>query len=369
MYGVVQNASLRAFGFPREYIQGPGALSELSLLMARHGFSKAIAIVDPAVIDHVRNACAGMPVDFLVFGGECTQDEAERLAAGMSDQDLVIGVGGGKGLDTAKMVSIIRKVGFFSVPTIASNDAPASRLVVLYDQNHRIVGTRHMAFNPDVVLVDTDLIARAPARFLRAGIGDALTKFFEARAVQESAGANFLSAAPPFMAGVLGAACLEIVLSEGPACLAAHGASVRPNGFERLVEAAILMSGLAFESGGLSVAHAMTRGLTRDLRIAGALHGEQVAYGVLVQLVLEGDAAMLERIRDFNLSIGLPTTLADFGIGHSEAQQIIETVAEGAMTAPYIRSFRFAIRHEDLVEAMTSLEDRSSVEMKTRATA
>ncbi|EFG2885883.1 iron-containing alcohol dehydrogenase, partial [Escherichia coli] len=89
MYAAVGNASLRAFGFPREYVQGPGALSELPRLMSRHGYSRALAIADPAVLDPLRKIVGTSNIDVLPFGGECTIEEAERLAARMDGQDLV----------------------------------------------------------------------------------------------------------------------------------------------------------------------------------------------------------------------------------------------------------------------------------------
>lgn len=356
MYKVVQDMNIRAFGFPREYVQGPGALSELPHLMMRHGHKHALAIVDGFLIENFRQATVGSPIICQAFAGECTMAEAERLAAQVGDADLIIGMGGGKCIDTAKAVSILAGLPFFSLPSIASNDAPTSRLVVLYDADHSIVGTQFMRFNPDLVLVDTDVIARAPLRFLRAGIGDALTKMFETRAVQQCDGQNFMSSRQPYLAGHLGRVCFETVIREAPRCLEALEHGERPKGFEELVEALILVSGLAFESGGLSVAHSMTRGLTRVPAIAAAMHGEQVAYGVLVQLVLEGDADMLARIVAFNRVIGLPTRLADFGIAEADRNALVRIVAEGTMTAPYLKNFSQAVSVDLLIEAMIHLE-------------
>lgn len=356
MYKAVVDANMRAFGFPREYVQGPGALAELPYLMIRHGRKRAFAIVDGFLIDSFRKITEASPIICHAFAGECTMAEAERLAAQVGDADLIIGMGGGKCIDTAKAVSILAGLPFFSLPSIASNDAPTSRLVVLYNPDHSIAGTQFMRFNPDLVLVDTDVIARAPLRFLRAGIGDALTKMFETRAVQQSDGQNFMSSRQPYLAGHLGRICFETVMSEAPRCLEALELGQRSSGFEALVEALILASGLAFESGGLSVAHSMTRGLTRVPSIAGMMHGEQVAYGLLVQLVLEGDDHMLARIVGFNRLIGLPTQLVDFGINQADHMAVVRTVAEGTMTAPYLKSFTEVLSVDRLIEAMFHLE-------------
>ena len=147
--------------------------------------------------------------------------------------DAIVGVGGGKTLDTAKAVAHPAALPLVLVPTIASTDAPTSSLSVIYDDDGAFLEYRFYGRNPDVVLVDTTVIARAPVRFLVAGIGDGLSTFFEADASSTTR--------KPAMAG-------------GPPLLAAKTLA-------RLCYDTLL-SGLGFDSGGLAAAHSIHNGLT-----------------------------------------------------------------------------------------------------------
>lgn len=366
MYGTVKNSALRVLGAPREYIQGPGALDELPHLCGRYGSGGLLAVVDPFVYGTIRErlesafARTGQRLEWAVFGGECTEAEGERLAGLARDCDVVAGIGGGKCIDAGKYAGLHSGKAVFSVPTIASNDAPTSRLIVLYDAAHAVTGTRYLSFNPDVVLADTDIIAAAPPRFLRAGIGDALTKMFEARSVAAGKGGNSFSARPPFVAARLGEICFETIIRSGAPCLQALARGERHADFEELIEALILLSGLTFESGGLSIAHAMVRGLTRVPELSAYLHGEQVAYSVLVQLLVDGDEDMLRRSIAFNRAIGLPVALADFGLSGDRLNQAIETIAAGTLTSPFLGNYPTPIAAADLADAMRRLETRAA---------
>nr|MDT0664419.1 iron-containing alcohol dehydrogenase [Micromonospora sp. DSM 115978] len=92
-------------------------------------------------------------------------------------------------------------------------------------------------------------------------------------------------------AGALAKLCYEILLADGPAAVAAAKTGAVTPALERIVEANTLLSGLGFESGGLAVAHSVHNGLTTVPATHAYLHGEKVAFGLLVQLVVEGRPA------------------------------------------------------------------------------
>ena len=116
-------------------------------------------------------------------------------------------------------------------------------------------------------------------------------------------------------AAALSALCYRTLLNDGRAAVAAaHAGAITP-AFERIVEANTLLSGLGFESGGLAVAHSVHNGLTAAPETHAYLHGEKVAFGTLVQLVLEGrDSAQVEEVMQFCHAVGLPITLQALGI-------------------------------------------------------
>jgi glycerol dehydrogenase len=191
---------------------------------------------------------------------------------------------------------------------------------------------------------------------LRAGIGDALTKLFEARATAAARGTNSFGARPPFLGQRLGAICREVIGRTAAPVLQALGRGERHADFEELVETLILASGLGFESGGLSVAHSMIRGLTRVPALAHWLHGEHVAYSTLVQLVLEGGGRELDEAIAFNLSVGLPAALGHFGVALAEVPAAAAIIAAGTLTAPYIGNFPRRLSEEDIAGAVVALE-------------
>lgn len=336
--------TLRAFGAPGRYIQGPGALSELGALARLHGV-RPFVVADAIVTDLLgarlkQELAAAERVTFASFSGECTAQDIDTLARAAREAraDVVIGVGGGKAIDTAKGVRMALGAPLLIVPTIASNDSPTSRLAVLYTPDHVLSEVRLMASNPDVVLVDTAIIVQAPPRFFVAGIGDALSKKFEVEQSARAGGLNFFKARPTDLAVTIADACFRTIRAEALAAVACVSRRETSDAVERTVEATILLSGLAFESGGLSIAHSLTRGFSVVPEIARALHGEQVALGLLVQLLAEGrEDAFVVDLLGFYQRLGLPRALEDFGVaGANVVDRIVSVSWE---TAPYIRNF------------------------------
>ncbi|RZA30676.1 MAG: iron-containing alcohol dehydrogenase, partial [Proteobacteria bacterium] len=174
------NMAVKTIGFPGRYLQGPGAISELGTLLKEFGSTEPAVVMDDIVrqaagttLDTVLTA-SGLSARYLRFGGECTREAIQSLAEEATSADMIIGLGGGKTIDTAKGVAKALGLRLMIVPSIASNDSPTSRLIVLYDDKHMVAGVDTMTRNPDVVLVDTEIISRAPARFFIAGLGDAI---------------------------------------------------------------------------------------------------------------------------------------------------------------------------------------------------
>jgi glycerol dehydrogenase len=325
-------SALGVFVAPPRYVQGAGALDALGEEVARLGCARPLVVCDP----HVRGdlgprleAVAGATV--VAFNGEASAGEVDRIAGLLRETgcDGVVGVGGGKTLDTAKAVAHPARLPLVIVPTIASTDAPTSSLALIYEDDGRFKEFRVYGRNPDTVLVDTGVIARAPVRFLVAGIGDGLSTWFEADA-SARAGKPALAGGPPLMAATaLARLCYETLLADGVAARAAVERGEVTPALERVVEANTLLSGLGFESGGLAAAHSIHNGLTALPETHHRWHGEKVAFGVIALLALERrDEAEVEAIVDFCLRVGLPVTLEDLGLRGD--QDVLAAVAEVA---------------------------------------
>lgn len=364
----------KAFICPSKYVQGENELYNLGYFVRLYGKS-ALLIANPDDVKRVRpqldstEAKYGIKLVTCDFGGECSREEVAKLQKLAKEEkcSCIIGLGGGKAIDTAKCVNA-GKSRLIIVPTIAATDAPTSHSAVLY--------TPHGAFDdyayftsPDVVLIDTAVIAKAPVRFLVSGMGDALSTYFEARANHYSyanvnaglpCGAREKKCAPakPTMAAYqLATLCYETLLEDGyKAKLACETKRVTP-ALENIIEANILLSGLGFESGGLAGAHAIHDGLTVLEETHKMTHGEKVAFGTLCQLVLENaEQCEIDEVINFCLTVGLPVCLEDLGV--EDIGDRLMTVAEKAcIPEESIHSMPFPV-NADMVAAAIVTADK-----------
>lgn len=307
--------------FPGRYVQGYDALQSLGDEVARFG-EQATLLIDPFVAENLLDGfLPSLQVKVKVtvedFGGECSDEEIGRLVnrAQSTKPAVIIGVGGGKTLDTAKATAYEMKLPVIIVPTIASTDAPCSALSVIYTADGEFKRYLLLPSNPNVVLVDTKVIANAPARFLVSGIGDALATWFEAESCRVKYAGNMTGKIGSMTAYALAELCYETLLTYGVQAKAACEAHISTSALEKVVEANTLLSGLGFESGGLAAAHAIHNGLTALEETHHYFHGEKVAIGTLASLFLTGkEPEMIDEVYEFCEAVGLPTTLAAIGL-------------------------------------------------------
>jgi glycerol dehydrogenase len=358
-------STVKIFGSPPRYYQGPGALDLLPHICGEVGGKPAIVIdgdVLAIVGDRLRRLLDDVPHILLPFSSEVTMPEMEALALTAKSQgaELIVGIGGGKALDAAKGVALRCGTRFISVPSVASNDGPIGMALAVYDEHHRIAAIEAMPRSPDAVIVDTQLIAGAPAHFLRCGIGDALAKKFEAEASLRDGG-NSAHHAPQLRTGLyIADGCYRTIREHGVAAMAVAGSGVPNAAFEAVVEANILMAGLGFENGGLGLAHGLTRGLVRTPIIDQAPHGFHVAYGLLVQFAVEGrDEAFIVDIEGFYREIGLPLSLADLGCSTVSHEQIT-AIAAYTTAAPKGAYLIVSASAEQIVAGIENVERRAA---------
>lgn len=341
--------SVRGFGAPNKYIQGKGELYNLTNYTSRFG-KKAMVLVDVFFYEDLKVPLkemydtAKLEVTVVKFNGEVTEKEIERVTgiANTEGVEVIVGVGGGKTLDVAKGVSADSILPLIIVPTTASTDAPCSALSVVYNEKGEHSHERWYAKNPDIVLVDVDIISKAPARFLVSGMGDALATYFEARANDWSDSGNYIflnkdgsGCRRTRMAMTIAKSCYEILIEEGLKAKIAAESKICTKALEDIVEVNILFSGLGFENAGCAGAHAIANGMTELKDSYKSLHGEKVAFGVICQLMIENrPMSEIDEVVNFCLKVGLPITLEDLGIEPIEKN--IRIIAEASTPSNWL---------------------------------
>lgn len=353
----------RVFGSPARYVQGAGVIERSGHYLKRLGFRHCGVLLSRRcrgaegadLLGSLQRE--GLQARELLFGGECSYREIQRHVddVGSADPavDVIVAVGGGKVVDAGRAIAHRLGVPTAVVPTLASNDAPCAGVSVIYTPEGVTEDAEIYDENPVLVLVDTRIIADADARYLVAGIGDAMATWYEARSCSLTDNGVTVFGGRPTLAGTtLAKLCADTIYQYGEDALRAVQAGEVNAALENVVEANTLLSGLGYESGGLAIAHAMAQGYTVVESVNNNyLHGEMVAMGVLAQLVLEGWEDEAERAARFFGSVGLPVHLGQLGLSADNSREL-DAVIDAAMAFPFIGNVPFEMTSATLRQAV-----------------
>ena len=350
---------------PRKYVQGRGALQDLGQGLAAFG-GAAVVLWDDTVKrivgDTILAGCraAGVRLLEVRFEGESTRAEAARVAeaARGAGAAVIAGVGGGKALDTAKAAAHQAKLAMVTVPTIASNDSPTSSYTVWYDEKHNFLGFESWGRNPDIVLVDTDVIAQGPLPAFVSGIGDALSTWVEAEACHRTRSGNLAGGRSTLAALAIARLGFDTLLEYGIAAVRDAAAHIVTPAVEKVVEANVLHSGLGFESGGVATAHMVANALNDFPECHHLMHGHKVGFGVITQLCLDPDmhTEAIHRIVDFEIAVGLPVTFADLNLDGISRERLAPIGAVCAGEGSLCKVHNFPITADDILDAMIAAD-------------
>ena len=291
------------------------------------------------------------------YSPDCSESSLEvlRSKAQTHKADVIIGVGGGKALDTGKLLAHQLQIPVVTIPTSAATCAAWTALSNVYSNEGAFLYDVTLDNCPDLLILDYDLIQSAPQNTLVAGIGDAIAKWYEA-SVSSGHSEQTLIIAAVQQARVL----RDILLQKSVAALQSPGSEV----WREVVDATVLLAGVIGGIGGAQcrtvAAHAVHNGLTHVCR-HGSIHGEKVAYGILVQLrleeMLQGNqlaAAARQQLLKFYAEIGLPQNLNDLGLANLTLKQLSMAAEFALLPESDIHRLPFKVTLEQLMAAMVS---------------
>lgn len=291
------------------------------------------------------------------YGRECTMDAIDAAAEACAEAgaQAVLGVGGGKALDVAKAAAQLIGLPVYTVPTIAATCAAMTAISIVYTQQGKLEQTLIHPAPPVHAFVDTGLLCTAPARYFRAGMGDAAAKYLESAFSMRGLPVNYVNS----LGAYISRSILPPLLAEGARayqdCEAGRDTEAFADAVQRVIVSVGLTSLLIDQDYNGSLAHGVCYGLSVlpgvEHRI---LHGELVGYGCLVLLALDGDTETLAALRTLWQAIGNPVSLAEMGI-EADALTLAPALAE-ALACPDAELLPYPVSPERLLEAVRYVE-------------
>lgn len=263
------------------------------------------------------------------YGNECCHSIVNSTLDNLNDNtyDLILGIGGGKSIDASKVVMDKLNIPLFTIPTIASTCAAVSYISVMYEENHVFQELYFLKRPPHKTFINLDTLIAAPKKYLWAGIGDTLAKYYEMNLKARGKRLNFNTT----MGEKLSHLCKETMLNYGKHALST---SIVDSDFKEVAGVILVTTGIVsnlidFKYNG-ALAHAIFDALTKIKRVEEEhLHGEVVAFGILIQLQLEGNHKELNNLLNFYKEINLPTTLKEIVVKNEyleKKEEIIDKI-------------------------------------------
>ncbi|PRY83149.1 iron-containing alcohol dehydrogenase family protein [Alkalibacterium olivapovliticus] len=310
---------------PEAYRCNPGIIEVLKDYLIDRAFKRVLIVHGKTSWEKVEskvslilNEADLKQIEEVTFEGECSYEEVARLKkiAETVKADVVIGIGGGKIMDTVKYVAAeVPSLHSILIPTLASNCAPWTSLSVMYSIDGEFIRYDFHHRQASLLLVDTEIILDSPVRYFAAGIGDTLAKWYESEPNLSLPGND---SAALMIARSVAAMCKDTIEKYGVQSVKDAENRNLTNAYTKIVETIIMTGGLVGGFGDelarTTAAHAIHDGLTFFPSVHHLLHGEKVAYGVMVQLVLNNKVDEISSVAELFQSLHLPVCLEDLGL-------------------------------------------------------
>ncbi|WP_332238661.1 iron-containing alcohol dehydrogenase family protein [Sporolactobacillus sp. KGMB 08714] len=354
---------------PQQYISEKGAYDYLAGILKKlsvrrvlflHGI-KSLHKAAPYLPDLAQ---AGIETFGMSFGGECSPQEIDRVIQAIKthDADLIIGLGGGKVMDTAKASAYkAGRLPLVLMPTMASNCAAWSALSVFYKDNGESIGFQTFPNQSALVLVEPRVILDSPIEYFIAGIADTLAKWYESNGLLAKVDQNHLAILYARESAKL---CHDIPLEYAVQAVDDMRQGILSNAWNTVMETNIMASGLvggfADQYGSATAAHSVHDALTFFPETKPILHGVKVAYGIMVQLALEGKWDEIRRLQPFYQKLNLPMNLTDLHLGTRPESDIRQLAARAVSPDKTIHLLPYEVTAESVFSAINQLETLSA---------
>ncbi|ACO80137.1 glycerol dehydrogenase [Azotobacter vinelandii CA] len=344
---------------PGKFFIGKGLLAELGSYAQAFG-NRAYVICDKFILER---AIAEAGPSFgergsAVFGKfrhECTRIEINRNRemARSVKAELIVGIGGGKTLDTAKAVACHERLPVLTVPTTASSDAACTARALIYTLSSEFDRCMLLPSAPDLVLADTEILAAAPARLFVAGIGKALATYFEVRACYRAQAERRVPPRAARTALASARLCLDSLLENAVQARLDVERQRSSRALEAVLEATVYLSGVSADGGGRAAAHAIHNGMLAVPALQQARHGEKMAFALLAQLVLErAPQEEIATLLDFSRAVGLPLGLRELGVRTFAEAQWRRVAERACEKRESMGNMPFAVAPDDVYRAI-----------------
>ncbi|MGG4208835.1 iron-containing alcohol dehydrogenase family protein [Bacillus safensis] len=315
---------------PNQFISQKGIYHELDSLVS--------AFQSPAVVTGYDSYQAfsqytKLPAEWPVsqHKGYSSPNAVTRIAEELNGSDVIIGIGGGTILDTAKSVADALQIEVIMVPTIPGTCAASTPLSVIYDEKGNFMRVDYHKRSSYLTVIDHTFLLSSPLSYLQSGIGDTLAKWYEAEAIIR----NTKGVLPLMVHAALKQAVYvrDILLSHSEEAVNSLKTGQFSQAFADVTDTIITLAGTVGGYGGrygrMAGAHAIHNGLTFIEETHHVLHGQKVAYGILVQLAAENRMSEVEELLELYQTLGLPKNMRDLGIT-TQLDEAVLTVANHA---------------------------------------